>query len=635
MKTSFAIALFSLTAIVALEPLTAAYAQVPDQQPQRRPATNSAPSNSSPEGTSSSSSSSSSGNSNPLFGGLLPSFNPGTELVTWNGQNWNISNNRLFEARFEKYLNTPEETSADDKQYQAIITKILSDLAPQNLTTQSLDEAFRLLPKAANYEVDARLCDTLADTVYSAWRSQQATARIAQANDALKQNLHDEEWNAKVASQSTGVNSPPSTSNKAALAEWQKSQNMYRTMTMQPHIQRIAELNALIKANQAKDQISQLQVKIAFQAQIVQFFLQRRFQHVLMATRFYRAVYASGDTTLKVGKDANDLFSRTTGEPPTVGTLDTMANEAIGDVNESVSAFEYLLKQGELESATKRLAEAFVIGEYVPSIRTLPRSEKRQVLKFAQDSNRLISALDVKDYTLAGTLVTELQKEAKDFDPSKPLTVIQTARTIAAMHIAKARNAAVSGDKVTLETELKAATEIWPLNPQLAEVSQLIFKQGDIQQQALVELDQLISEKNYRQIWDNKVRYIAATALYPEKQKQLEQILNQMQTIEGSIMRADEIAKHGDYAGAWESVEQTYEKYPNDPKLSQVLANLTTHASDFVRTLRDAQAADQANRVGSSLALYLKAQKLYPASEFAQDGITKLVKKILPESNPQ
>ena len=40
------------------------------------------------------------------------------------------------------------------------------------------------------------------------------------------------------------------------------------------------------------------------------------------------------------------------------------------------------------------------------------------------------------------------------------------------MHIAKARNAAVSGDKETLESELKAATEIWPRNPALTEVSQ-------------------------------------------------------------------------------------------------------------------------------------------------------------------
>jgi hypothetical protein len=39
----------------------------------------------------------------------------------------------------------------------------------------------------------------------------------------------------------------------------------------------------------------------------------------------------------------------------------------------------------------------------------------------------------------------------------------------------------VSGDKQTLEAELKAATEIWPRNPALTEVSQMIFSQADVQ----------------------------------------------------------------------------------------------------------------------------------------------------------
>ena len=33
------------------------------------------------------------------------------------------------------------------------------------------------------------------------------------------------------------------------------------------------------------------------------------------------------------------------------------------------------------------------------------------------------------------------------------------------MQLAKARNAALSGDKATLEKELTAATELWPLQP--------------------------------------------------------------------------------------------------------------------------------------------------------------------------
>src|SRR5439155_11248577 len=100
-----------------------------------------------------------------FLGKDVPVFDPGSEIVTWDGKSWNINNNRLFQARFEKYLNAPEETTDEDKQYREIVKKILDKLAPDVVTTKSIDEAFRLLPKASNYEIDARLCDALADAV--------------------------------------------------------------------------------------------------------------------------------------------------------------------------------------------------------------------------------------------------------------------------------------------------------------------------------------------------------------------------------------------------------------------------------------------------------------------------------------
>ena len=219
------------------------------------------------------------------------------------------------------------------------------------------------------------------------------------------------------------------------------------------------------------------------------------------------------------------------------------------DVREGVHAFKFLLEKNELQSATKRLAETFMIGEYLPYVRTLDRDDKRRALAFVQKSNQLVSAIEVKDFALAEKLVSELSETARDFDVSKPMAAIETAKQISAMHIAKARNAAVSGDKETLEAELKAATEIWPRNPALTEVSKMIFSQADVQSRALVDFDQLLSQKNYRQILDDRMRFIAATAMYPEKQEQLRKVLEDMQVIETSIIQAQEIEKRGDYAG--------------------------------------------------------------------------------------
>jgi len=285
-----------------------------------------------------------------------------------------------------------------------------------------------------------------------------------------------------------------------------------------------------------------------------------------------------------------------------------------------------------LESATKRLAETFLIGEYLPGVRTLDRDDKRQALAFAQAANKLISAIEVKDYALAETIVTELAGSAKDFDSSKPMAAIETAKTVSAMHIAKARNAAVSGDREVLETELRAATEIWPRNPSLAEVSSQIFSQADVQGRALLDFDQLLGQKNYRQIFDDRMRFIAATAMHPERQEQLRQVLDNMSTVEAAIIRSQAIEKRGDYAGAWESAELAFQENPDDNKLNQLRSDLTTRAADFVRALREAQNLETKNQPGSSLAWYLKAQKEYPPSEFAREGIQRLTKEILPDA---
>jgi tetratricopeptide (TPR) repeat protein len=208
--------------------------------------------------------------------------------------------------------------------------------------------------------------------------------------------------------------------------------------------------------------------------------------------------------------------------------------------------------------------------------------------------------------------------------------LIETSKVGAQMHLAKARNAALSGDRQTLETELSQAAELWPRNPQLAEVSKMIFSQGDVQQRALIDFDQLVSQKNYRQIYDDSPRYIAATALYPDRLAQLKQILDYVKTIEIAITQANAMAQQSNYAGAWETVEKISAQYPDDNKLSQTRANLTTEAADFVRTIRNAQDLEKKDQLGSSLALFLKARKMYPASGLANDGVDRLVKKILP-----
>lgn len=570
-----------------------------------------------------------------FLGKDVPILDPGSEVMSWDGKIWNIQDQRVYRARFEKYLNAEEETSADAKRYREQFKEMLDLLSPTKASKENFRKAWAILPQASSYEPDAELCNSLDDAIFGVLLAQQEVTKIDDQNRTLVRRKDTLEWNSRFAADSSLLG--PAPKNPTAAEQWNREQNLKRDMKMQPLLTELGEVNASIAGNRVKKEALRLQAKIEFQALIAQLFLQRRFEHVLLGNRFYRALFGDGDNQLRVADDYASSQSSKNKEsfgdlaklPKTLGQLDALANEAIRDVREGVESFSFLLEKSELKSAAERLGEAFAVGEYLPEIRLLPRVKKREVLEFTRKTNQLLSALEVKDYERAGTLVRELETLSRDFDSAKPMAAIETARTISALHLAKARAAATSGDRATLESELRQATEIWPRNPALAEVSGAIFTQTDVQQQALNDFESLYAQKNFRQIFDDKVRFIAATALHPAKQEKLKQVLDQVQLAEAALLRAMELAKRGDAAGAWESVEQGFSDYPDDPKLNQARAEFTTQAAEFVRSVRTAQEMERKQQLGSSLAWYLRAQQDYPSSQIAQDGIARLSSKIL------
>lgn len=640
-----------------------------------------------------------------FIGRDVPHFDPGSDTMSYDGKLWNVNDNRLFRARFEKYLNAAPATDAADVAYRQTIEKIMDLLSPGKATQANQDAAFALLKEASKYKDDANLCSVLSDAIYSAKNTLAQVERLKRDNDLWEKQRTQAEWNNEIAA--NGSLLTQKVTKDDALG--QENQKLARDARLATAKRKLSEAGQTIQNNKARMASLELTAKGYLQALIMQFFATRRFEHVIIANRFYRAIYTDGDNSIDVfkkmvskipvNKDAGQAKIEAEFDPKVSGEargggyvagragangtdagggtfvpsgqsfsaqgaklgvqnlgveslvggaataaqavsklinslsqLDGLANEAIRDVNEGVDAYKFLLTKNEMKSATERLAETFALGEYMPSVRLLSREDKRRALDFSQKGNALLAALEVNDLTRAEKLVNELQEIAVDFDASKPLAKIETAKTVSDMRLAKARNAAASGDKDTMEAELKAAAEIWPRNPRLSEVGGKIFSQSDVQQQAITDFDQLLSQKNYRQIFDDKMRFIAATAMFPEKQEQLRKVLESMAQVEAAVIRAQEVEKHGDFAGAWESAESAYRQFPEDNKLNQIRANLTTRASDFVGALKHAEDQEKKDQLGSALAWYLKAQKEYPASDFARQGIERINGQILPDA---
>jgi len=658
-----------------------------------------------------------------FIGRDIPAFDPGSEVASFDGKIWNINNNRLFRARFEKYLNSSPATGQADVAYRETIDRILELLAPGNATPQNVDKAFALLPKASEYRDDANLCRTMSDAVYAARTSLKTIARLKKENEALNKQLKTAEWNAGMAesvSPLAGLNGGQPVGTAAEQNERLKlALEMQKDRKISTADRVVNEIRQTIENNKMRIALTELNTRGHLQALIMQYFATRRFEHVLIANRFYRAIYTDGDNSidvykqmvesLPVNKDAGQARINAEFDPKiaaagaatdggagvgakagtdgaavettnrasmsggsgssfaasgmklglenfsvesltggaavaaqtvsklvsSLSQIDSLANEAIRDVNEGVEAYKFLLEQGELNSATERLAETFALGEFMPSVRLLSREDKRKALKFTQMKNELLAALEVNDLTRAEKLVNDMTAMAADFDASKPLAKIETAKTISAMHLAKAKNAAVSGDRATMESELRAATEIWPRNPALAEVGQNIFKQTDVQQQALNELDQLLEQQDHRAIYKKSAKFIAAAALYPDRQEKLGNILAQMTEIETALQRAREIQQRGDAAGAWESIQEAAQKYPEDTELNRLRADLASGgAATFVRALNKGDEMKSRGDYGAALAWFLDAHRQYPPSKFAQERIDAVAALILPGSAP-
>ena len=570
----------------------------------------------------------------PFLGTDVPIFNPGTEVFSWDGQNWNINNNRLMRARFEKYLNTPSDNSEDDKEYRNVLKKILDSLSPHKRGNNHLQDAVSLLPRASNYRIDSNLCDSLSQAILGVYYGQKNAVALAEQNAALNKERKLLNWNVEVATSESLIDEARRRNAKSENSNKQQNQGkaVSNTGRVAGYIQRLAEIEALRIANKTKIGISEVQAKIEYQALILQFAVQRRWEHVLIATRIYRRLFRDGDGVIEIKKDsdADKMLAKGLGLTPTVTSLDMFANEVLREVDEAVVAFEFLADKNELETASKRLAEAFFIGEYLPRIRTLDREKKMKVQSFVRDADSLLSAMDVRDYKNANEIIERMRVQALDFNYSKAKAGIEFYTNMSNTSIAQAKIAAQKGNTDEYKKQMQMAIEAWPLNPQIKEQNDLFASIADVQVTTLNELDTLLAQGNKREIMKNRGRFIAAVQNDQKRTQQLESILNDVLLLEQEIAIIKGLNDNDNPWGAWEIARNAQEKFSDDNELLKLSVELGEKVSPFVRVIKRAEKLEDEKHNGMSLTWYLKAKSIYPKSNYAKDGMNRLLNIILP-----
>ena len=560
----------------------------------------------------------------------LPSFDPGSEVLSFDGKIWNVNNNRLFRARFEKYLAAPESPEAEDAAYRKTLDEILAAIAPTRSGGPDLPRAVALLPIAAQSAIDAHLCDALANTIYTVWVSKKNSQELTKADTAHQKALADLHRNVDLSTQS--IQAPGVRAVVKGTATPVKVENAGVIVN---YVRRIAELEALRTAASARRELTELESKLQYQSLTVQFFLQRRFEHVVLSCRIYRILFGATDQTIVLDKNstASKALTQGSGQSPTISMLDAMANEAIRDVDEGVKAFSYLVSQNDLDSASSRLAEAFATGEYLARIRTLPRTDKQKVTGFVRDSNQLVAAMEVRDFKTAQTLITKLEKTTNDFDGTKPQSKIEEAAIAASLLIDKAKMASLQGKAEDAAADVEKARAIWPTNPALSEF-RTVFEKGGLQATSLKDLETLFNQQNYRAILSEQARFSAAVSGIPELEKRLADVLAKVRQLDMAITQSDQLADAGDPHGAWEIMEKASQEAPADSEINRRRATLAGRAADLSASIGKAQRFEKTGEFGPALTWYLRARATYPPSQLAKDGIDKLTGRILQKTEP-
>jgi len=577
------------------------------------------------------------------FGQEIPMLDPSAETITVGGVTIPLGDNRLLKARFEKYLSQPPEDDDDALRYRETIAEILATISPFRQGGPDLYAAFTLLPTASSYPGDANLCMTLAESIYTSMLSKQDINGLRRLNENLesekKSVISDGDWIARhERDPNLGAREQVGQGGRGAArgGRPQRQANQGEGASSLRHaeiLRRIAEIEALKKANIARTEAQTLKTKAQYQVNMVQWFLQRRYEHVLMAARFYNQIWKDGDATLHIRRnsDVSKLFAESVGVSPTVSSLDSLASEAIREVTKYVEAFDLMLSRDELHSASQRLMEAFALGEYLSPVATLSLEKKRRVADYVRDLHELYGALQARDYTRAKELAARLKESARDFPSSKVDSVIAAHTLASDIAIEEAKTHLIARDSDKAAESIRSAAEVWPTNPKLDEFRTLVSMSGGLIT-VRNDFDRLLREGNYREIARRQYEIAPAIQGDATREDAFRQIMTNLTKIEAAVGKAAEFSAMGQNYAAWEQLAELREEFPDDPKLGRELELLAPKVADFTRALDRANQLEKRTppRTGSALSWYLKARDIHPQSKFAEEGVRRLVRDILP-----
>jgi hypothetical protein len=535
-------------------------------------------------------------------------------------------------ARFQRYLGTAQVPQAELDDYFAKM-KDVSNL----LRDTQVFAAWKKLHELGNYTaIDAGISRELANRVESIWMTGRANVGLDKRNDALRKDVKTANANADLMStgiqdreieyqrklnqgKRNGQNSQQNAGPNGGVPSVGQGDgggqpavgNLQGKLQLTEEYLRSLELKAKIKLNELKQEKLLEQAKADFSEYISTLFNSGRLNHVVLAADFYRKLFQEGEYPADMAKQVNASL------------------EINRDVQSAVEVFRYKVDRGQLVGASDSLQTAFMTSELNPAVLGLDRSLKEKVADFMAEIDRMRNLIEARDFGNLADLLQSIRKSATDFDTTKPMAIVNAVKLESKMRLGKAKLAAQQGDLKLAMEEFQAAAEAWPGNPDLEDKALTFFDTQDVKSQTLVEFDRLAEDQNYRAIFDKQLAFAPAIKGDAKREESFKTALQSVKDAEMASEKANVMMMNGDFFGAWETIEMASVNLPDDKKLNKLRADLSGRSAEFVASINKARDAEARNESGYSLTWFVNAQKQYPASQIANQGIERLSKKLL------
>lgn len=549
--------------------------------------------------------------------------------MQWKGTTMNLGNSRAVRARFERYLAAPTD-NGDIKRYVAILDQVQQLLSPQVLTAENYyrnqQEAFNLLFKAAEFEIDGNSSLTIASQVQKIWVMKQEFRQIEITKNQLETLRKVQEG--IIINRADNIEEANDARSQASTKAKPLGKASTGTTELGYKVKDEARTQAEILAKNAEMTALGLKAKIEFQSQMVSFLMARRYRHSLITSAFYRVLFKGGSQNIVVGAKEVKEFFPISDFVPTLESFDMLSREAIKDTSKGMQTVDDLVKQGELYGAFERLQETFFLGEFEPVVMAYPQEKKREMLALWKDLRELQRLGDEHDLGNVEGYVNKVRGRARDFPGAPILAKVTNAMNASNMSLLSAKAAALAGDNAKAEAALERAAKIWPQNPGVKEFANQVVSRQDTLAQKVPEFDRLFAESKWRDIYNKKLEYALALAQDKERSEKLRKVVNRVGELDANIQKASVLASQNNPYLAWDVIVETYKTEGDDLVLAKTRSDIAPLVANYAQLIGHAEKLEKDGAEAAALTAWLSAQDLNPASPACGAAVKRLAKSV-------